>query len=167
MKKILASLYVIAIFASCGSNENNQNKKSKVEAAGMDTVGMEYFGEKINHENTMSLAQLKKEMEGKTEMNVKLLAKVDEVCQKKGCWMNLTDGEGNSIRVTFKDYGFFMPLDAAGRLAIVEGIAKIEETSIEDLKEYAKDAGKTKEEIDAITEPEKELVFEASGVILK
>jgi hypothetical protein len=74
---------------------------------------------------------------------------------------------GETIRVTFKDYGFFMPLDAAGKTVIADGIASIEETSVADLKEYAKDAGKSQEEIDAITEPERELVFEASGVIIK
>jgi hypothetical protein len=60
-----------------------------------------------------------------------------------------------------------MPKDAAGRTAIISGIAKVEETSIADLQEYAKDAGKSKEEIAAITEPKQELAFEASGVILK
>ena len=38
---------------------------------------------------------------------------------------------------------------------------------IADLKEYAKDDGKGESEIAAITAPKKELVFEASGVILK
>jgi hypothetical protein len=49
----------------------------------------------------------------------------------------------------------------------MDGIAKVEITSIADLKEYAKDAGEDKAALDAITEPKKELVFEANGVILK
>jgi hypothetical protein len=48
----------------------------------------------------------------------------------------------------------------------MEGIARYEVTSIEDLKHFAEDAGKSQAEIDSITEPDKELVFEASGVIL-
>jgi hypothetical protein len=100
-------------------------------------------------------------------MTTKVTAKIEDVCQKKGCWMNLVDNKGNKVRVTFKDYAFFMPKDAAGKTAIVEGVAMIDETSIADLKEYAKDAGKTKEDIDKIKEPKRELVFEASGVILK
>jgi hypothetical protein len=59
-----------------------------------------------------------------------------------------------------------MPLDAAGKTAIMDGIAKVEVTSIADLKEYAKDAGENKANIEAIKEPKKELVFEAKGVIL-
>jgi hypothetical protein len=60
-----------------------------------------------------------------------------------------------------------MPMDCSGKTAIVDGVAKIEVTSIADLKEFAKDDNQTKEEIAAIKEPKSELVFEASGVILK
>jgi hypothetical protein len=60
-----------------------------------------------------------------------------------------------------------MPKDAAGKKAIMLGVAKVEETSIADLQEYAKDAGKSTEEVKAITATKKELVFEASGVILQ
>ena len=59
--------------------------------------------------------------------------------------MELKNADGSSIRVTFKDYGFFMPLDCAGKTAIVDGIAKVDVTTIDDLKEYAKDDGKKQE----------------------
>ena len=40
----------------------------------------------------------------------------------KGCWMELApDGAARGIRVTFKDYGFFVPTDVAGRAARLEG----------------------------------------------
>jgi hypothetical protein len=81
--------------------------------------------------------------------------------------MELKNNDGTSLRVTFKDYSFFMPKDGAGLTAIVDGIAKVEVTSVADLQEYAKDDGKSKEDIAKITEPLKELVFEAKGVILK
>ena len=60
-----------------------------------------------------------------------------------------------------------MPKDASGLTAIIDGVAKIDVTTVADLQEYAKDDGKSKEQIAAITEPKKELVFEAKGVILK
>ena len=68
--------------------------------------------------------------------------------------------------VKFKDYGFFMPLDIAGQEAIIEGVAFIEEVSVEDLKHYAEDDGKSPEEIAAITEPKKSLAIVSSGVLL-
>jgi hypothetical protein len=75
-------------------------------------------------------------------------------------------GNDQEMRVSFKDYSFFVPLESSGRKVIMEGIARYEVTSIEDLKHFAEDAGKSQAEIDSITEPDKELVFEASGVIL-
>jgi hypothetical protein len=94
--------------------------------------------------------------------------KMVECCQKKGCWMTLDMGEGHSpMRVTFKDYGFFMPLNSAGRSLVLSGIAMNDTTSVETLRHYAEDAGKSKEEIEAITEPEVELVFEATGVYIR
>ena len=96
-------------------------------------------------------------------------AKVVDVCQTKGCWMNIVDpmsGDSSAVFVQFQDYGFFMPKDIAGREVIVEGLAYTAETSVEDLRHFAEDAGKSKEEIEAITEPAKEKKFMASGVIL-
>jgi hypothetical protein len=47
---------------------------------------------------------------------------VSEVCQMKGCWMALVpQGSSAKIRVTFKDYGFFVPKDARGCTARIEG----------------------------------------------
>lgn len=103
--------------------------------------------------------------------SVVLTAKVAEVCQAKGCWMNVTDpASGDStaqLFVQFQDYGFFMPKDCAGREVVLEGVAYTEETSVEDLRHYAEDAGKSAEEIAAITMPTKEKKFMATGVVLK
>jgi hypothetical protein len=49
----------------------------------------------------------------------------------------------------------------------MRGTASINVTSVEELRHYAEDAKKSKEEIEKITEPKSELVFEADGVIIK
>ena len=59
-----------------------------------------------------------------------------------------------------------MPKDIAGQEVIVEGKAFVEETSVEDLQHFAKDAGKSQEEIDAITEPQLTYAFISSGVLI-
>jgi hypothetical protein len=48
----------------------------------------------------------------------------------------------------------------------VEGRAFREVLSVETLRHYAEDAGKSKEEIEAITAPETRLSFEANGVLI-
>jgi hypothetical protein len=127
-----------------------------------------YFGDTISEEGAMSPADFLAAMEGKDSMQVKIATTINSCCQKKGCWMKLDMGEGNAeMRVRFKDYGFFVPMDSDGKQTIVEGFAFRDTTSIDDLKHYAQDAGKSEEEIAAITEPEVSLSFMANGVIVK
>lgn len=126
-----------------------------------------YYGEKIDEQNSITASELKTAMTGKNEMNVKVTGKITEACQSKGCWMKMDLGDGSTMRVKFKDYGFFVPKNSGGKTAVIQGKAFIEETSVAELKHYAEDAGKTKEEIAAIREPKRQLAFEAEGVILK
>jgi hypothetical protein len=100
-------------------------------------------------------------------INSKMSAKVISVCQAKGCWMTLNLENGNEVMVKFKDYGFFMPKDIAGKEVIINGKAFVNEVSVDELRHYAEDAGKTDEEIESITEPKKTFSFEADGVLLK
>ncbi len=163
MKKLLL-IACSAVLFSCGQKVAKQeNAQTAVDSAKVE----QFYGDKINADSAMPIADLKNLLGDKKEINIKLKAEVEAVCQKKGCWMDLKNANGEKLRVTFKDYKFFVPKDCAGKTAIVDGKASIEETSVGDLKEYAKDAGKSKAEIDAIKEPKKELVFEASGVILQ
>lgn len=79
--------------------------------------------------------------------------------------MKMDMGEDQAM-VRFKDYGFFMPKDLAGQEVIVEGYAFVEEMSVEDQRHYAEDAGKSVEEIAAITKPKRTLSFTSSGVLI-
>jgi hypothetical protein len=99
---------------------------------------------------------------------IKLKGKVLAVCKKKGCWMKMEmGGEQNAqLFIRFKDYGFFVPKDCDGKTAIIEGIAKKETITVAQLRHYAKDAGKSKKEIEAITQPERKYTFQATGVLL-
>jgi len=158
MKRIL--MLALATFAfAC----NEAPKETSVEAAEV----IEIYGDTITEEGAVPTVELAALMGDAPSKELKLVGTIEECCQKKGCWMKVDLGNGKSMRVTFKDYGFFVPKDAAGRQVVMDGVASFEETSVESLRHYAEDAGKSKEEIEAITEPTKELVFEARGVILK
>ena len=63
-----------------------------------------------------------------------------EVCQHKGCWMVLTEGS-RSIRVTFRDYAFFVPKDIAGRTVVVEGVLSRRLLSADEAKHYDEESG--------------------------
>jgi hypothetical protein len=74
---------------------------------------------------------------------------------------------GDEVFVKFKDYGFFVPLDAAGKEVVMNGKAFVEELSVDEQKHYAMDKGASKEEIEKITSPKKTLRFEADGVLIE
>lgn len=128
------------------------------------------FGENISDEDVISKEEMSEKFmnmkEGDT-VSLKFASKINKVCKKKGCWMKLDLGNKKESMVRFKDYGFFVPLDADNKETIVEGRAYLTEISVDQLKHYAKDAGKSEEEIAKITKPEFTYAFEADGVLIK
>ncbi len=129
----------------------------------------EKFGKVITADNAIEFSQLIEMVSSQDSVRTKVKATVESVCQAKGCWMNLVSAQGQtdpSVFVKFKDYAFFMPLDIAGKEVIIEGVAYREVTSVDELRHYAEDEGKSKEEIMQITEPAEELKFMADGVIV-
>lgn len=168
MKKIFLSFLVVAVgFTACNQKESSE-KTSEVEEK--KEVEMEkedaFLGESFDVGNEIQLASLVSNMGSNDSVMAVVEAKVTEVCQAKGCWMKVDLPNGESMRVTFKDYGFFMPKDLAGKKVKMSGVAKIEETDVETLKHFAEDGGKSEEEIAQITEPRMDYKFVASGVRL-
>ena len=133
----------------------------------MTTDVLEYFGDTLTPENAIPADQLLSKLIGKDSLQVKITGTIEEVCQKKGCWMNVSLGNGQSMKIRFKDYSFFVPKDANGKTAIFEGIAYNDTIPVNELKHYAEDEGKSKEEVEKITKPEISVSFEANGVIIK
>lgn len=128
----------------------------------------EYFGDKISEKKAMKYEKLLKKMKKQDSLAVKVTGTVESVCQMKGCWMTIVSEDENkpTMMVKFKDYGFFVPKDISGKKVIMKGYAYKEVTPVDELRHYAEDAGKSKEEVAAITEPKEEFKFMASGVIL-
>jgi len=158
MKKIFLPL-ILAFAAACNQQSTETTTEQKPD--------YESFGEKISPDIAVETGQVTKMLEGKDTARIKLKGTIDEVCQKKGCWMEIAVEAGEPLHVSFKDYGFFVPKDAAGKEMIMEGIAFRDTTSVEELKHLAQDAGKPQEEIYKITQPEIAIVFEASGVLIR
>ncbi len=160
MKKLIFAASTLLLFA-CSNQEQPEQVTENVE------VIITKHGEEITEEGALTAAEFLAQLQGKDSLETKMMAPISEVCAKKGCWMTLDLGNDLQMRVTFKDYGFFMPKDAAGRMAFIQGVGRIDTTSVEELKHYLKDAEASQEEIDAVTEPEISYSFEAVGVIIK
>ena len=97
--------------------------------------------------------------------HVRVQGEVLTVCRVKGCWMELQAGE-ETVRVTFKDYAFFVPKDCDGSTARVDGVFRVREVPVDEARHYLEDAGKHDEAM-KITEPVKTFEIVADGVALK
>lgn len=158
--KYLSFLFVFALFFAC-------NQPTAQKAAEATVPDDNYFGEKITMDEVVAFDDLVQEMAMQDSMFVKVRGTVEEVCQAKGCWMNIvSESSEQAMFVKFKDYGFFVPKDIAGKEVVMEGYAYKEVTPVDELRHYAEDKGATADELAAITDPKEEFKFMASGVIL-
>ncbi len=127
------------------------------------------FGDSIQSENALTASEMYtkyKSLQKGDTLSVKFKTTINEICQNKGCWMTLDLGNNEQAFVKFKDYGFFVPMNAQKREVVVEGKAFIEETPVAELKHYAEDEGKSKAAIDSIVAPKIEYKFLAHGVLI-
>lgn len=126
----------------------------------------DHFGAETTPDGAVAISEVPKLLEGKEAANLKVSAKVIDVCPKKGCWMLLETADKSKVFVKMKDYGFFVPLDVIGKNVVIDGEAKSIVTSVDELKHYAKDAKKSQSEIDAIKEPKQEVRLTANGILV-
>ena len=156
MKKILLTLLV----AGFGFIANAQPPEGEAKPG-------EWYGDKVTPEGAVNLNDVVAKLNGGAEFpEVKIQAKIVEVCPKKGCWLKLELKNGETAMVKMKDYGFFLPLAAKGKTVVIDGKVELKTTSVAEQKHYAEDAKKSKEEIEAITQPLKEVKVLAKGIVV-
>ena len=165
MNKVITMLAMSLAFISC--QNKTESESTMVETNSTESYAV--FGDSISSEGAISNAEMLEKFnslrEGDTT-EIKFKSTINEVCQKKGCWMNVALNDDNSTFIKFKDYAFFVPMNAEKKEVIVKGKAFVSVESIEDLKHYAKDAGKSQEAIDSIVAPVKTYSFMADGVLI-
>ena len=169
MKKLVLVLISIVTFVSCNEKSTEKTENVVSESTEVTTeIAYQSFGEKISDKGVLTAAMMSEKysnLKPGDTVDVKFIAEVKSVCQSKGCWMRLDVGDEEAM-VKFKDYGFFMPKDIAGDEVVVRGKAFIDEMSVEDQRHFAEDAGKSPDEIAAITESKRTLSFTADGVLI-
>ena len=157
MMKYLLTILAIGTLAACSSQPTEETTESNTG----------WFGEEFEYTETIPASAVAGLMNDSSTNEFIVEGTIEECCQKKGCWMKVALTEDESMRVSFKDYGFFVPLDAGGKTMVMKGIASYDTIDVDFLKHLAEDANATQEEIDAITEPELAITFEATGVLIK
>tara|TARA_B100001758_G_scaffold96057_1_gene82043 strand:- start:49 stop:516 length:468 start_codon:yes stop_codon:yes gene_type:complete len=147
---ILTSLlFSISLLLNGQSNKNFDTYGQSFDIAGINNY-------KVEKESLLNNPQDDTKLEGQ----------ILSTCPMKGCWMKMSV-ERDTILVRFKDYGFFVPKSGAeGKSAIINGKLSVDTLSVAQLRHYAEDAGKSKEEVLKIIKPEITISFLADGVVI-
>ena len=165
MKQFFLLISLATLTFSC---DNSTKKDADSADAKEVAINYESFGDKITDDKAMSKDDMISKFASLTPgdtIPVKFTTDVKAVCASKGCWMRLDMGEDEAM-VKFKDYGFFMPKDIEGDEVVVEGLAFVEEMSVDEQRHYAEDEGLSEEEVMAITEAKRTLSVVSNGVLL-
>lgn len=148
MNNIISILFIAGLLIGCANKEVSETS---------------FYGKEINSKNATPIDSVIKNFSQYKGKNVVMEATVDKVCEKKGCWMTL-QGADKTFRVRFKDYGFFVPVTLVGKKVWVSGEVLKKEVSIAQTKHYFKDAGASKEKINAVKNSTFEYWVMADGV---
>lgn len=125
------------------------------------------YGAKFTVSEALNLNDVVMKLKGGSEFpDVQVVAKVVDVCPKKGCWLKLELANGETATVKMKDYGFFLPVAAIGKNVVINGAVNLKTVSVAEQKHYAEDAKKSRAEIDAIKEARQEVRVLASGIVV-
>lgn len=119
----LFSLCVLGALACNTERAPEANKATPVASPTASESARKTFGAPLGTGRSVALGDVLKSPDQFTDQDLLLEGDVRRACTRKGCWMELSTGAepgAPGCRVTFKDYGFFVPTDSAGSKARVE-----------------------------------------------
>jgi hypothetical protein len=132
------------------------------DEAAAERGDLNHFGTTFRIAKSEPLGQVAGDI-GDAKKTVQVSGKVQSVCQAKGCWMVLQDGDVKA-RIFTKQHAFFLPKDIAGRNAVVEGELEARTISEKFAKHLEEDRGG---DPDAVEGDKRELVMNATAVALR
>lgn len=148
MKRFAVTLLILAIAAASFAGDDVVKRGAKIAPDA----------------KALPLAKVLENPEAHTEKAVVVEGVIEKACERKGCWMQLAPKAGEAgVRVTFKDYGFFVPLDSKGMQARAEGVTVIKTLSKAEADHLEEEGAKVTRNADGTA---KEVSFVANGVEL-
>jgi hypothetical protein len=133
----------------CRSQESAPKPSRESAEAPAPNASMRRFGQSIAPGNALALGTILAKPDEFEDRAVTVEARVRRNCTRRGCWMELAEKLDPNLpgcRITFKDYGFFVPLDSAGSMARVQGTVQVQTVTAPEVEhlesEGAKFAGK-------------------------
>jgi hypothetical protein len=157
-------LFMLVLIAAACQNNPQQPAQIKEDKALASTGN---YGKEFSVDQAVPAEKMQAAFTGADTVPMTISGNISASCKHTGCWMDLDMKNGETVHVTFKDESFTIPLDAAGKNAVAEGVAIRELIPVEKLQNYAREDGKSEEEIAAIKEPVYSYEFIANGVLIE
>ena len=181
MKKILGLMILGIASASVGFAQDtvkSEDSKPQMEMnsetkptdgdkmAKFDASGKIKRGAAIGSAKKVSLEKAMKDPSKYADKPILVEGVIKRSCKMEGCWMELAPKmDASAIRIKMKDHAFFVPLDAAGLNAKVEGVMAVKTLSKAEVDHLMNEDGAKFDKINAdgtVTE----ISFVATGVEL-
>lgn len=135
------SIVTIAFLTAGASFAADEAKVIRLSEPVEQTADSESFGAPLDESiPAVSLQEIASAGDNYVGRSIRVVARVGEVCQKKGCFFFAQDGS-SVVRVSFKDYGFFVPTDISGKRVTLVGDVVAREVTAEEAAHYADDLG--------------------------
>jgi hypothetical protein len=134
-----SSIIAIALVAAGASLAADETKVVRLSEPVEQTADSESFGAPLDESvPAVSLGEIASDGGTYVGQSVRVVARVAEVCQKKGCFFIAQEGD-SVVRISFKDYGFFVPTDISGKRVALVGEVVAREVTAEEAAHYAED----------------------------
>lgn len=166
--RTLGALTLFAVLAAACDTGTTRDAKSEPSAQPAKSDGTKSYGDPLKPARAVALSEVLAAPDDYAGKTVTVEGRVRRACRKKGCWMEIAESmdEGNQgARVTFKDYGFFVPTDSAGSAATVQGVVSVKKVEPGEVKHLESDGAHFAKKYDDGSA--REIRLEATGVQLK
>ena len=139
MTRFAAIALVFAVTASVHATE--MQEVVRLSEPVEQTADAETFGALLDRSvPEVTLTQIASDGAAYVGESVRVAARVSQVCRKKGCFCIAREGDA-VVRVSFKDYGFFVPTDISGKRVTLVGEVVAKEVTTEEAEHFAEDLG--------------------------
>ena len=144
--------------------------KKPAEAQAQQVAGTSY-GSGITLPETVSIAELKGNVDKYAGKEVRVEGMVTGVCPKRGCWFDMSgEKAGESMRFKVKDGVMVFPMEANGKYAVAQGVVRKMPMTLEQSKRWAtyqRDSYGIDIDPDAINEPLTIVRLDGSGAVIR
>jgi hypothetical protein len=150
------------------AGDHDHEHRDGEQAAAIVKDGWAHYGDAFTVAEADDCKALIADPDAKVDQVVRVTGRIDNVCQKAGCWMVIADDEGKYLRVTMKEHAFGVPTDTStgeGTLADIEGKLIKKELDAKTLEHLKSEAKGAPEELEKQFAPKYEIV--ATGVSVK